>query len=248
MIGVHGRTIDMKSPERYRANWDIIRKVVQEVPDVPIIANGNIRNREDLEECLQYTGAAAVMSAQSLLDDPACLMPADAPIHSLPDKATSLMYEYLDLVENHSVPLKMVHGHMHSTLGGWLSEFTDIREETNRVRNKRTESALFWYRAIVAKVEARINAVYATEGRIHPIPVKPNEPLEASSDATFTANAKSDTVISDSRTSPPPDSVSPPPSPAPLALMPPLWPLLGLLRTAASPSPQAISDEDSEGE
>eukprot|EP00466_Bigelowiella_natans_P006177 jgi/Bigna1/58476/fgenesh1_pm.96_\ len=48
-------------------------RIFEEFPDVPIIANGNIRNREDVEECLRFTGAAAVMSAQTLLDDPTAL-------------------------------------------------------------------------------------------------------------------------------------------------------------------------------
>jgi len=32
------------------------RRAPAAVPDVPVIANGNIRDRRDLEECLRYTG------------------------------------------------------------------------------------------------------------------------------------------------------------------------------------------------
>ena len=40
-------------------------------------------------------------------------------------------------VEENPVPLRMVHGHMHSALGEWLGEFTDIREELNTIPNKK---------------------------------------------------------------------------------------------------------------
>lgn len=36
-----------------------------------MLANGNIRNLQDVQDCLAYTGAVGVMSAESLLEDPA---------------------------------------------------------------------------------------------------------------------------------------------------------------------------------
>lgn len=175
IIAVHGRTIDQKSPERTRANWDIIRQVVAAVPDVPVIANGNIRDRRDLEECLRYTGAAAAMSAQSLLDNPTALAPADHPILKVPDRLPRVMLEYLDLVEGHPVPLRMVHGHVHSALSGWLAEFPDVREDLNRIprtlrRNATLPVALPLYRAVVTELRHRILRVHELEGRSDPLP------------------------------------------------------------------------------
>ena len=64
---------------------------------MPIIANGNIRDLKDVDECLRYTGAAAIMSAQSLLNDPMALqVPEESP--DSPDRLILAMQRYLDLV------------------------------------------------------------------------------------------------------------------------------------------------------
>ena len=47
------------------------RQAVREAVRIPVLANGNIRNLQDVHDCLAYTGAVGVMSAESLLEDPA---------------------------------------------------------------------------------------------------------------------------------------------------------------------------------
>lgn len=42
-----------------------------------------------------------------------------------------LSREYLDLVAQHPVPMRMVRGHMHNMLGKWLTEYTHIRDIFN---------------------------------------------------------------------------------------------------------------------
>lgn len=42
---------------------------------IPVLANGNIRNLQDAYDCMAYTGADGVLSAESLLDDPALFKP-----------------------------------------------------------------------------------------------------------------------------------------------------------------------------
>jgi tRNA-dihydrouridine synthase len=43
-------------------NKTLTRKIREQLK-IPVVVNGNIRNKEDAEEALKYTGCAAVMSA-----------------------------------------------------------------------------------------------------------------------------------------------------------------------------------------
>lgn len=94
---------------------------------MPVLANGNIRTLRDVHECLRYTGAAGVLSAESLLEDPALfsqrrLLPGG---ELRGPEGARLLLEYLDLVDAHPAPMRMVTGHAFKMLGQlyWLSRF-----------------------------------------------------------------------------------------------------------------------------
>jgi tRNA-dihydrouridine synthase 1 len=71
IITVHGRRREQKGHNMGLADWSYIRYLRDNLPpETVIFANGNILNRDDLQSCLDATGADGVMSAEGNLSDP----------------------------------------------------------------------------------------------------------------------------------------------------------------------------------
>lgn len=71
IITLHGRRREQKGHETGLADWSYIRYLRDNLPpETVIFANGNILNHDDIERCLQATGADGVMSAEGNLSDP----------------------------------------------------------------------------------------------------------------------------------------------------------------------------------
>ncbi len=71
IITVHGRRREQKGHNMGVADWSYIRYLRDNLPaNTVIFANGNILNRNDIQPCLEATGADAVMSAEGNLSDP----------------------------------------------------------------------------------------------------------------------------------------------------------------------------------
>lgn len=94
-------------------------QAVREAVDIPVLANGNVRNLADVHACMEYTGAVGVMSAEALLEDPALFRPSrlDPDGAKSPTEGCELLLEYLDLAETYTTPFRMIRGHAFSLLG-----------------------------------------------------------------------------------------------------------------------------------
>ncbi|KAE8721561.1 tRNA-dihydrouridine(16/17) synthase [Hibiscus syriacus] len=139
LLAVHGRTRDEKDGKKFRADWNAIRAVKKELR-IPILANGNIRHMEDAQNCLEETGADGVLSAETLLENPALFAgfrTADwvagnenEYVDGKVDQA-DLVVEYLKLCEKYPVPWRMIRSHVHKMLGGWFRLQPQVREDLN---------------------------------------------------------------------------------------------------------------------
>ncbi|XP_071702859.1 uncharacterized protein [Rutidosis leptorrhynchoides] len=125
LLAVHGRTRDEKDGKKIRANWDAIR-AVKTALKIPVLANGNIRHMDDVQNCLDQTGADGVLSAESLLENPALF----AGFKSV-DQG-DLVVEYLKLCEKYPVPWRMIRSHVHKMLGEWFRVYPHVREDLNK--------------------------------------------------------------------------------------------------------------------
>lgn len=162
LLAIHGRTRDQKDSKAIRADWDVI-KAVKSVLQIPVLANGNIRWLEDVYDCIAATGVDGVLSAESLLENPALFSgrhmqslgmdsEGDGPLlseHKLNEPA--LLLEYLELCEKYPVPLRMIRAHVHRMLGPWFRKHPDLREELN----KQYRVSLDWLKDMVYQLMAR---------------------------------------------------------------------------------------------
>ena len=91
-------------------------QAVKAAVSIPVVANGNIRSLADVHACMEYTGADGIMSAESLLANPALFLGEKCPDEEHL-RGCRLLLEYLDLCEQHPVPYRMVKGHAFKMLG-----------------------------------------------------------------------------------------------------------------------------------
>ncbi len=130
LITVHGRT--RKQGFSGNANWGAISKIKKSL-DIPVIANGDIRNSRDAIECLKITNADGVMIGRASMGAPWLVGQIDAEIKNQktfrePDAKmkVSLSLEHLKLLVskkgNHG--LLIARKHMNWTCRGFQGAST----------------------------------------------------------------------------------------------------------------------------
>ncbi|GLT50115.1 hypothetical protein SLA2020_236230 [Shorea laevis] len=139
LLAVHGRTRDEKDGKKFRADWNAI-KAVKDAVKIPVLANGNIRHMDDVWNCLAETGAEGVLSAESLLENPALfagfrtaewVAGNEENIRDGNLDQADLVVEYLKLCEKYPVPWRMVRSHVHKLLGDWFKIQPHVRDDLN---------------------------------------------------------------------------------------------------------------------
>ena len=162
LLAVHGRTREQKDGRATRADWEAI-KAVKEAVHIPVLANGNIRWLEDVHECMKRTGVQGVMSAESLLENPALfsghrMKPMEDVTGSLDELSRegalnepSLTLEYLNLCEEYPVTKKMIRAHVYKLLVGWFKRYPELRDEMNGEQG----SSIDWIKGIVHRLLER---------------------------------------------------------------------------------------------
>lgn len=108
------------------------------IADVPIIANGNVIDWNDVVSNMEVTSADGIMSAEGLLNDPTLFSGAinGTPVNK--DKL-DIAIEYLDIVDEYPVPIKSVIFHVRRICSAYLEKYqlmVDLIESTdvNQVR------------------------------------------------------------------------------------------------------------------
>eukprot|EP00960_Hanusia_phi_P049649 759688-Hanusia_phi.AAC.6 len=125
ILTVHGRTRENKGPDAVPADWSLIKKIREHV-SIPVISNGNIVTFEDVIDCLEETGCAAVMSAEWLRRNPALFNNGENIC------AFRMALEYFELERQFPAPPGFVKAHVFkllSTVEGGLNENPEMRQK-----------------------------------------------------------------------------------------------------------------------
>ncbi|XP_076956134.1 uncharacterized protein LOC143631177 [Bidens hawaiensis] len=139
LLAVHGRKRNEIDFKNIRANWEAIR-AVKNALRIPVLANGNIRHMDDVKRCLEETGADGVLSADTLLENPALfsgfrtadlVTDGEEGVQDAQLDQADLVVEYLKLCEKYPVPWRMIRDHVDRMLGEWFKVHLHVRDDFN---------------------------------------------------------------------------------------------------------------------
>ena len=170
-LAVHGRRREQRHHEG-PASWEQIA-AVKAALRIPVISNGNIRSKADVEACLQETGCDCVMSAKGLLSNPRLFVEDDIR-HFTTNKMRRLdakrraevALEYLDECVRHGdgcLP-KMISDHLLEILAPDLERKfnADLKKE---IKDHRKTTRPQQFASLVRRVQSNVAFAVAVNGR-----------------------------------------------------------------------------------
>lgn len=124
MLAVHGRLREQKGHHTGLADWTKI-KAVKEAVKIPVIANGNILYHDDLQDCLDQTGADGIMSAEGNLFNPSLFASSE-----LPPMTYDIAQEYLDICKELQPVTRpvIIKSHLFKLFHASFATHTDLRD------------------------------------------------------------------------------------------------------------------------
>ncbi|KAK1743457.1 tRNA-dihydrouridine synthase [Skeletonema marinoi] len=143
MLTIHGRTREQRQRKTGAADWEFTKRVVDEFKDrIPVLSNGSISNMDEVERCLEETGADGVMVSEAILEYPPLFMQTN--VEATNYKRTcpgrlQMAEDYLELCKEYPPDaggqgsgLKCIRAHLHRFLHADLQTHTIVRDAVVR--------------------------------------------------------------------------------------------------------------------
>lgn len=143
MLTIHGRTREQRQRKTGAADWDFTKRVVDEFNDrIPVLCNGSISNMDDVERCLEVTGADGVMVSEAILEYPPLFMQTNVESTNYTRTGPGRLQmaeDYLELCKQYPPDdggqgsgMKCIRAHLHRFLHADLQNHTTVRDAVVR--------------------------------------------------------------------------------------------------------------------
>lgn len=143
MLTIHGRTREQRQRKTGAADWDFTKRVVDEFNDrIPVLCNGSISNMDDVERCLEVTGADGVMVSEAILEYPPLFMQTNVESTNYTRTGPGRLQmaeDYLELCKQYPPDdggqgsgMKCIRAHLHRFLHADLQTHTTVRDAVVR--------------------------------------------------------------------------------------------------------------------